>query len=101
MTYWEQECADKSLQATLAKIINNNDVSIMEDDKELFRVLKRHLTRKELHAFCMKEGGKSSEEIAAVVNVEDIKDVELLLHKAQRKIKQAKVTAEIFIKDTE
>jgi len=101
MTYWEQECGDKSLHKTLSTIINNKDVQILDDEKELFRTLKRHLTRKELHAFCMKEGGKSSEEIAAVVNVEDIKDVELLLHKAQRKIKQAKVTAEIFIKDTE
>lgn len=101
MTYWEQECGDKSLHDTLSAIINNKDVQILEDDKELFRTLKRHLTRKELHAFCMKEGGKSSEEIATVVNAEDIKDVELLLHKAQRKIKQAKVTGEIFIKDAE
>lgn len=101
MTYWEQECGDKSLHDTLGAIINNKDVQILEDDKELFRTLKRHLTRKELHAFCMKEGGKSSEEIVTVVNAEDIKDVELLLHKAQRKIKQAKVTGEIFIKDAE
>jgi len=101
MTYWEQECGDKSLHDTLSAIINNKDVQIIEDDKELFRTLKRHLTRKELHAFCMKEGGKSSEEIATVVKVEDIKEVELLLHKAQRKIKQAKVTTEVFIKDAE
>ena len=99
MTYWEQECAEKSLQATLTKIINNDDVSIMEDDKELFRVLKRHLTRKELHAFCMKEGGKSDEEISERVSVE-AKDVELLLRKANRKLKQAKVTSEIFTKET-
>ena len=90
MTYWEQECGDKSLHDTLNAIIKNNDVQIVEDEKELFRTLKRHLTRKELHAFCMKEGGKSDEEIANVVNVDEIKEVELLLHKAQRKIKQAK-----------
>ncbi len=101
MTYWEQECGDKSLHDTLSAIINNKDVQIIDDEKELFRTLKRHLTRKELHAFCMKEGGKSSEEIAAVVNAEEAKDVDLLLHKAQRKIKQAKVTSEIFIKDVQ
>jgi len=101
MTYWEQECGDKSLHDTLSNIINNKDVQILEDDKELFRTLKRHLTRKELHAFCMKEGGKNSEEIAEVLNTEELKDVELVLHKAQRKIKQAKVTGEIFLKDTE
>ncbi len=101
MTYWEQECSDKSLHDTLSVIINNKDVEILDDDKELFRILKRHLTRRELHAFCMKEGGKSSDEIAERLNIEDKKDIELLLRKAQRKIKQAKVTAEIFLKDTE
>jgi DNA-directed RNA polymerase specialized sigma24 family protein len=98
MTYWEQECGDKSLQETLVKIVNNSDVLILEDEKELFRVLKRHLTRKELHAFCMKEGGKSDEEISERVSVE-AKEVELLLRKANRKLKQAKVTNEIFIKN--
>jgi len=100
MTYWEQECGEKSLHETLVKIVNNADVSIMEDDKELFRVLKRHLTRKELHAFCMKEGNKSDEDISQRVSVK-IEDVELLLRKAQRKLKQAKVTKEIFIKSEE
>lgn len=97
MTYWEQECGNKSLQETLVVIVNNSDVSVIEDEKELFRVLKRHLTRKELHAFCMKEGGKSDEEIAKKISVE-VKDIELLLRKANRKLKQAKVTNEIFVK---
>jgi len=100
MTYWEQECADKSLFETLKKIVNNADVNILEDDKELFRVLKRHLTRKELHAFCMQEGGKSHEDIAQRVSVK-LEDVELLLHKAQRKLKQAKVAKEIFVSKDE
>ena len=99
MTYWEQECGEKSLHQRLSDIIGNNDVNIIEDEKELFRTLKRHLTRKELHAFCMKEGGKSDEEIASIVSAKEIEDVELLLRKANRKIKQAKVTGEIFIKD--
>jgi len=97
MTYWEQECGDKSLHETLTNIVNNNDVSIIEDDKELFRVLKRHLTRKELHAFCMKEGSQTDEAISQRVSVK-LEDVELLLRKANRKLKQAKVTNEIFTK---
>ena len=97
MTYWEQECGDKSLHQTLSTIINNSDVKIMNDEKELFRVLKRHLTRKELHAFCMNEGGRPSEEIAERVSVK-AEDVALLLRKAQRKLKQAKVSKEIFVK---
>lgn len=100
MTYWEQECEGKSLHETLSKLVNNSDVEILNDEKELFRTLKRHLTRKELHAFCMSEGGKSEDEIAERVSVEG-KDVEPLLRKAHRKIKQAKVTSEIFIKDKE
>lgn len=99
MTYWEQECGDKSLQKTLAKIINNQDIEIIDDEKELFRALKRHLTRKELHAFCMKEGSKTDEDISSRVSVK-LEDVELLLKKAMRKIKHAKVTSEIFIKDS-
>jgi len=98
MTYWEQECADKSLHQRLSEIINNSDVQIMSDEKELFRVLKRHLTRKELHAFCMKEGNKSDEAIAERVSVK-LEDVELLIRKAMRKLKQAKVTNEIFTKN--
>ena len=97
MTYWEQECGDKSLQQKLISITNNTDVSIMSDEKELFRVLKRHLTRKELHAFCMKEGGKSNEDIADRVSVK-ADDVQLLLRKAERKLSNAKVTNEIFVK---
>jgi len=97
MTYWEQECGDKSLQQKLIDVTNNKDVSILSDEKELFRVLKRHLTRKELHAFCMKEGGKSDEAIAERVSIK-IEDLELLLRKAERKLSSAKVTNEIFIK---
>ena len=97
MTYWEQECGDKSLQEKLVSITNNTDVSIMSDEKELFRVLKRHLTRKELHAFCMKEGGKSNEDIAERVSVK-LEDIELLLRKAERKLTNAKVTKEIYVK---
>ncbi len=101
MTYWEQECGEKSLHTVLTTIINNKDVQIVKDDKELFRALKRHLTRKELHAFCMKEGASTDEAIAERVSVK-LEDVELLLKKANRKIKQAKVGAEIFTKeDTE
>ena len=101
MTYWEQECGEKSLHDTLSAMINNKDVGILNDDKELFRTLKRHLTRRELHAFCMKEGGKSSDEIATALNITEVKDADLLVHKAHRKIKQAKITREIFIKDSE
>ena len=101
MTYWEQECGEKSLNEVLVTIINNKDIEILKDDKELFRALKRHLTRKELHAFCMKEGSSTDEEISERVSVK-LEDVELLLKKANRKIKQAKVSAEIFTKeDTE
>jgi DNA-directed RNA polymerase sigma subunit (sigma70/sigma32) len=98
MTYWEQECGERSLQERLSEIINNKDVSILDNDNELFRVLKRHLTRKELHAFCMREGGKTDEEVAQRVSVKS-EDVELLLKKALRKIKQSKVTSEVFVKN--
>jgi len=98
MTYWEQECAERSLNERLSEIINNKDISILDNDNELFRVLKRHLTRKELHAFCMREGGKTDEDIAQRVSVKT-EDVELLLKKALRKIKQSKVTSEVFVKN--
>lgn len=97
MTYWEQECGNKSLQQKLIDVTNNSDVNIMSDEKELFRVLKRHLTRKELHAFCMKEGGKTNEAIAECVSVK-LEDIGLLLRKAERKLTNAKVTNEIFVK---
>ncbi|PHR59372.1 MAG: hypothetical protein COA44_00020 [Arcobacter sp.] len=97
MTYWEQECGDKSLREKIVSITNNKDVSIMSDEKELFRVLKRHLTRKELHAFCMKEGGQSNEAISERVSVK-LEDIDLLLRKAERKLSNAKVTNEIFVK---
>ena len=100
MTYWEQECGDKSLSQVLAKIINNQDVEILDDEKELFRALKRHLTRKELHAFCMKEGANTDEAIAERVSVKP-EEVALLLKKAMRKIKQAKVSKEIFMSKEE
>jgi hypothetical protein len=100
MTYWEQECPNISLYERLTAIIRNRDVTILKDDKELFRTLKRHLTRKELHAFCMKEGGRSDLEIAEKVGVK-LEDIELLLRKAHRKIKHAKVTVEIFVKNEE
>ena len=45
----------------------------------------------------MKEGGKPAEAIAQRVSVK-IEDAELLLRKAYRKLKQAKVTNEIFVR---
>lgn len=98
MTYWEQECGERSLRERLSDLINNKDISILENENELFRVLKRHLTRKELHAFCMREGGKTDEEIAQRVSVKN-EDVELLVKKSLRKIKQAKVTSEVFVRN--
>ena len=98
MTYWEQECGERSLTERLGEIINNKDISILDNDNELFRILKRHLTRKELHAFCMREGGKTDGEIAERISVK-LEDVELVLKKALRKIKQSKVTSEVFVKD--
>ena len=98
MTYWEQECGERSLKERLSEIINNKDISILDNENKLFRVLKRHLTRKELHAFCMREGRKTDEEIAQRVSVKG-EYVELLLKKALRKIKQSKVTSEVFVKN--
>jgi transcriptional regulator len=46
----------------------------------------------------MREGGKTDGEIAERISVK-LEDVELVLKKALRKIKQSKVTSEVFVKD--
>jgi len=99
MTYWEQECGEKLLHVRLKEIISNDDIEIIDDEKELFRALKRHLTRKELHAFCMIEGSCSEEDVSQRVSVK-VEDVKVLIKKACRKIKQAKVTNEIILRDS-
>jgi DNA-directed RNA polymerase specialized sigma24 family protein len=59
-------------------------------DKELFEALKRHLTRRELRCLVMDEGGCTKDAIAEEAGM-SCDNVEKVLHKGRKKLRQPKL----------
>lgn len=91
MTLWEQYNPDRSLGTVLGEITN---LPLWQcGDKALFEALKRHLTRRELRCFAMKESGLEDGAVAAETGLSP-DTVQPVLLKARKKLRQPKMQQE-------
>jgi len=87
---WKQYNPNLSIQDALSKIYGCESHALNQDEVEVYNLVKRFLTKKELRSFAMITAGVSKEEIKTKINVND-EELEELLRKASRKIRQSKI----------
>ena len=84
---WKRYHEEKSIHQTLVEIYGGKLEDINTNEGELYAILKRHLTKKELRLFIMNEAGISKEEIVEEINIE-LGDFEKAHHKTYKKLRQ-------------
>jgi hypothetical protein len=91
MNLWERYNEEQLLGATLSELTG---LPLMQcEEKTLFEVLKRHLTRKELRSWVMARGGADTAAISAETGLND-EEIGKAVHKAAKKIRQPKLRSE-------
>ena len=80
---------ENNFRAKLAEFCKLEALDLIEDDKELYAVLKAKLTKKELKLFAMDTAGIETKEIQAEFNYND-EDLEKAKFKLYKKLIQDK-----------
>ena len=91
---WQQYHSDRTIRETLAGIYGCDLSQISSNEAELYAILKRHLTKKELRLFIMNEAGSEPSKIISDLKM-DKADFEKARHKTYSKIKGNKIHKEI------
>ena len=83
---WHQYCASKTIREVLAGLYRVDIGQFRVSEGELYAIMKRQLTKRELRLFIMKEGGKSMTDIqqSMGLSADHYSNME---HKAYRKFK--------------
>lgn len=89
-TVWRQFHSENSFREAIAEFCSLESIDLIEDDKELYGVLKAKLTKKELKLFAMDRAEISSEELKTEFEYDD-KALEQAKFKLYKKLKQDKV----------
>jgi len=86
---WKQYNDENSFREKLAEFTHLESIDLIEDDKELYGVMKAKLTKKELRLFAMDSANVSDEKIKAEFSYDDeaLKKAKFKLYK---KLKQDK-----------
>jgi len=88
-TVWRQHHSENSFREEIAKYCVMDSLDLIEDDKELYGVLKAKLTKKELKLFAMDTANESDETIKAELSCND-EELEKAKFKLYKKLKQDK-----------
>ncbi len=70
-TVWRQYHDENNFREKLAEFCKMDSLDLMEDDKDLYSVLKAKLTKKELKLFAMDTAGIDSEVIKSEFDYDD------------------------------
>ncbi len=70
-TVWRQYHDENNFREKLAEFCKMDSLDLMEDDKDLYSVLKAKLTKKELKLFAMDTAGLDAEVIKSEFNYDD------------------------------
>jgi uncharacterized FlaG/YvyC family protein len=97
-TVWRQYNSENNFRELLAKYTNIDSLDLIEDEKELYGVLKAKLTKKELKLFAMDSGDASDEAIKNEFAYND-EELEKAKYKLYKKFKQDKTRLSFRIHD--
>ncbi len=88
-TVWKQYHNDNSFRQKLSEFCVLQSEDLIEDDKDLYAVLKAKLTKKELKLFAMDTAGIDDVEIKSGLSLDD-EDLQKAKFKLYKKLKQDK-----------
>lgn len=88
-TVWRQYNKNNSFREAIAEFCVLDGIDLIEDDKELYGVLKSKLTKKELRLFAMDRAGIDNEEMKTNLSL-DNEELEKAKFKLYKKLKQDK-----------
>jgi len=87
---WRQYNQENNFRQMIARFSKENIEDLIEDDKELYAVLKAKMTKKELRLFAMDSAQLDSEDMKKEFNYTD-EELEKAKFKLYKKLKQDKV----------
>jgi len=88
-TVWRQYHSDNSFRQKISEFCVLQSEDLIEDDKDLYAVLKAKLTKKELKLFAMDTAGVDAHEIKNELSFDD-EGLEKAKFKLYKKLKQDK-----------
>jgi hypothetical protein len=89
-TVWRQYNSENNYRELLAEFTHIDIIDLIEDEKELYGILKAKLTKKELKLFAMDSAKIDDEKIKAEFSYND-EELEKAKFKLYKKFKQDKV----------
>lgn len=87
---WRQYNPTNSFREKIAEFCNMEILDLIEDDKDLYAVLKAKLTKKELRLFAMDSAEIDNQAIKNLFSIDD-EELEKSKFKLYKKLKQDKV----------
>jgi FixJ family two-component response regulator len=87
---WYKYNGEKSIRATLASFYGCDTAMISNDEVELYNILKRNMTKRELRVYVLEVAGYDDEAIKKEMDLDD-KTLEKLKHTSNRKLRQDKI----------
>jgi len=88
-TVWRQHHEENNFRELLAEFTHIDSIDLIEDEKELYSVLKSKLTKKELKLFAMDTANVGDEKLKSEFSYSD-EELEKAKFKLYRKFKQDK-----------
>jgi len=88
---WYKYNGEKSIRATLAGFYNSPASQISSNEVELYNVLKKNMTKRELKLYVLQVAGFDDAAIAKEMGIDDEKVIEKLKHTSNRKMRQDKI----------
>ena len=89
-TVWRQYNSENNYKEILAKFTHIDAIDLIEDEKELYGILKAKLTKKELKLFAMDSASIDDEKIKTEFSYND-EELEKAKFKLYKKFKQDKI----------
>ena len=96
-TVWRQYNEENNFRELLAKFTHIDIMDLIEDEKELYGILKAKLTKKELYLFAMDSANMDDEKIKIEFSYND-EELEKAKFKLYKKVKQDKTRLSFRIK---
>ena len=88
---WFKYNGEKSIRATLAAFYKCETSSIGNNEVELYNILKKNMTKRELKLYVLEVAGFDDDAIKKEMNIDDDKVIEKLKHTSNRKMRQDKI----------
>jgi len=98
---WFKYNGEKSIRATLAEFYGVTTTQISNNEVELYNVLKKNMTKRELKLYVLQVAGFDDTTIAKEMGIDDEKVIEKLKHTSNRKLRQDKIRQAVKRLDTD